>query len=161
MRKVGFLFRGLVNWGYTDLLLAYSQIWTWFYYLFLFSILMLLYGSLIMTWQSLEPTNSCSAFISSKASCALYCSQKILQFSISLRNVPPSKHPISPVLRSILLGSRGLDIFHISQRLESLSAATTFEPLEPVKDTDIQVFSQLCLHAPVKWFCFVETCVSS
>ncbi len=40
---------------------------------------------------------------------------------------------------SILLGSRGLDIFHISQRLESLSAATTFEPLEPVKDTDIQV----------------------
>lgn len=43
---------------------------------------------------------------------------------------------------SILLGSRGLDIFHISQRLESLSAATTFEPLEPVKDTDIQVESQ-------------------
>uniref|UniRef100_A0A3B3QJD7 Nuclear pore complex protein Nup93 n=1 Tax=Paramormyrops kingsleyae TaxID=1676925 RepID=A0A3B3QJD7_9TELE len=41
---------------------------------------------------------------------------------------------------SILLGSRGLDIFHISQRLESLSAATTFEPLEPVKDTDIQGF---------------------
>lgn len=41
--------------------------------------------------------------------------------------------------RSILLGSHGLDIFHISQRLESLSAATTFEPLEPVKDTDIQV----------------------
>ncbi|KAJ0069582.1 hypothetical protein NL108_010406, partial [Boleophthalmus pectinirostris] len=41
---------------------------------------------------------------------------------------------------SILLGSRGLDIFHISQRLETLSAATTFEPLEPVKDTDIQGF---------------------
>ncbi|XP_073081762.1 nuclear pore complex protein Nup93 isoform X3 [Manis javanica] len=42
--------------------------------------------------------------------------------------------------RSVLLGSRGLDISHISQRLESLSAATTFEPLEPVKDTDIQGF---------------------
>lgn len=41
--------------------------------------------------------------------------------------------------RSVLLGSRGLDISHISQRLESLSAVTTFEPLEPVKDTDIQV----------------------
>ncbi|XP_077842298.1 nuclear pore complex protein Nup93 isoform X8 [Macaca mulatta] len=41
---------------------------------------------------------------------------------------------------SVLLGSRGLDISHISQRLESLSAATTFEPLEPVKDTDIQGF---------------------
>ncbi|PIO33620.1 hypothetical protein AB205_0131730 [Aquarana catesbeiana] len=41
---------------------------------------------------------------------------------------------------SVLLGSRGLDISHISQRLESLSAVTTFEPLEPVKDTDIQGF---------------------
>ncbi|KAM9816270.1 nuclear pore complex protein Nup93 isoform X2 [Syngnathus typhle] len=44
------------------------------------------------------------------------------------------------VKASILLSSRGLDIFHISQRLESLSAATTFETLEPVKDTDIQGF---------------------
>ncbi|KAI5278240.1 Nuclear Pore Complex Protein Nup93 [Manis pentadactyla] len=43
--------------------------------------------------------------------------------------------------RSVLLGSRGLDICHISQRLESLSADTTFEPLEPVKHTDIQVTS--------------------
>ncbi|XP_057349158.1 anamorsin isoform X3 [Manis pentadactyla] len=39
---------------------------------------------------------------------------------------------------SVLLGSQGLDISHISQRLESLSAATPFEPLEPVEDTDIQ-----------------------
>uniref|UniRef100_A0A8C2SY49 Nuclear pore complex protein Nup93 n=1 Tax=Coturnix japonica TaxID=93934 RepID=A0A8C2SY49_COTJA len=44
------------------------------------------------------------------------------------------------VKASVLLGSRGLDISHTSQRLESLSAATTFEPLEPVKDTDIQGF---------------------
>ncbi|XP_077310846.1 nuclear pore complex protein Nup93 [Lithobates pipiens] len=44
------------------------------------------------------------------------------------------------VKASVLLGSRGLDISHISQRLESLSAVTTFEPLEPVKDTDIQGF---------------------
>ncbi|KAG9475142.1 hypothetical protein GDO78_003548 [Eleutherodactylus coqui] len=44
------------------------------------------------------------------------------------------------VKASVLLGSKGLDISHISQRLESLSAATTFEPLEPVKDTDIQGF---------------------
>ncbi|XP_063801480.1 nuclear pore complex protein Nup93 [Pseudophryne corroboree] len=44
------------------------------------------------------------------------------------------------VKASVLLGTRGLDISHISQRLESLSAATTFEPLEPVKDTDIQGF---------------------
>lgn len=52
--------------------------------------------------------------------------------------------PIS-LHRSVLLGSRGLDISHISQRLESLSAATTFEPLEPVKDTDIQVRAARCL----------------
>lgn len=52
--------------------------------------------------------------------------------------------------RSVLLGSKGLDISHISQRLESLSAATTFEPLEPVKDTDIQVGAFLTceLHCP-------------
>uniref|UniRef100_A0A8C9G1V0 Nuclear pore complex protein Nup93 n=1 Tax=Pavo cristatus TaxID=9049 RepID=A0A8C9G1V0_PAVCR len=37
-------------------------------------------------------------------------------------------------------GGMGLDISHLSQRLESLSAVTTFEPLEPVKDTDIQGF---------------------
>lgn len=60
--------------------------------------------------------------------------------------------------RSVLLGSRGLDISHISQRLESLSAATTFEPLEPVKDTDIQVGVILtCVTLPlaalpVLWF---------
>lgn len=52
--------------------------------------------------------------------------------------------------RSVLLGSKGLDISHLSQRLESLSAATTFEPLEPVKDTDIQVSAILTWksHSP-------------
>jgi nuclear pore complex protein Nup93 len=42
-------------------------------------------------------------------------------------------------LRSILLGSKGYDVPKISQKLEGLSAAKTFEPLEPVRDTDIQV----------------------
>ena len=42
--------------------------------------------------------------------------------------------------RSLLLGSRGYDIQKVSQKLESLSAAKTFEPLEPVRDTDIQGF---------------------
>ena len=41
--------------------------------------------------------------------------------------------------RSILLGSKGLDVPRISQRLETLSATKTFEPLEPIADTDIQV----------------------
>ncbi|XP_077993570.1 nuclear pore complex protein Nup93-like [Glandiceps talaboti] len=44
------------------------------------------------------------------------------------------------VKASILLGSRGLDVPKISQRLESLRSATTFEPLEPVRETDIQGF---------------------
>uniref|UniRef100_A0A4W4HFJ8 Nuclear pore complex protein Nup93 n=1 Tax=Electrophorus electricus TaxID=8005 RepID=A0A4W4HFJ8_ELEEL len=55
------------------------------------------------------------------------------------RTLTRTSQDTADVKASILLGSRGLDIFHISQRLESLSAATTFEPLEPVKDADIQV----------------------
>ncbi|KAK7891154.1 hypothetical protein WMY93_023117 [Mugilogobius chulae] len=56
------------------------------------------------------------------------------------RTLTRTSQDAADVKASILLGSRGLDIFHISQRLETLSAATTFEPLEPVKDTDIQGF---------------------
>uniref|UniRef100_A0A665TEG3 Nuclear pore complex protein Nup93 n=1 Tax=Echeneis naucrates TaxID=173247 RepID=A0A665TEG3_ECHNA len=56
------------------------------------------------------------------------------------RTLTRTSQDAADVKASILLGSRGLDVFHISQRLESLSAATTFEPLEPVKDTDIQGF---------------------
>uniref|UniRef100_A0A8C9RRE7 Nuclear pore complex protein Nup93 n=1 Tax=Scleropages formosus TaxID=113540 RepID=A0A8C9RRE7_SCLFO len=56
------------------------------------------------------------------------------------RTLTRTSQDAADVKASILLGSRGLDIFHISQRLESLSATTTFEPLEPVKDTDIQGF---------------------
>ncbi|XP_013389179.1 nuclear pore complex protein Nup93-like [Lingula anatina] len=46
----------------------------------------------------------------------------------------------SDVKASILLGSKGFDIPRISQKLEGLSAARTFEPLEPVRDTDIHGF---------------------
>ncbi|MEE6499743.1 hypothetical protein FKM82_003573 [Ascaphus truei] len=56
------------------------------------------------------------------------------------RTMTRTSQETADVKASVLLGSRGLDISHISQRLESLSAATTFEPLEPVKDTDIQGF---------------------
>nr|XP_033796644.1 nuclear pore complex protein Nup93 isoform X3 [Geotrypetes seraphini] len=56
------------------------------------------------------------------------------------RTLTRTSQESADVRASVLLGSRGLDISHISQRLESLSAATTFEPLEPVKDTDIQGF---------------------
>uniref|UniRef100_A0ACB8EA57 Nucleoporin nup93 n=1 Tax=Sphaerodactylus townsendi TaxID=933632 RepID=A0ACB8EA57_9SAUR len=54
------------------------------------------------------------------------------------RTLTRTSQETADVKASVLLGSRGLDISHISQRLESLSAVTTFEPLEPVKDTDIQ-----------------------
>uniref|UniRef100_A0A7N4NJD8 Nuclear pore complex protein Nup93 n=1 Tax=Sarcophilus harrisii TaxID=9305 RepID=A0A7N4NJD8_SARHA len=56
------------------------------------------------------------------------------------RTLTRTSQETADVKASVLLGSRGLDISHISQRLENLSAATTFEPLEPVKDTDIQGF---------------------
>nr|CAH65398.1 hypothetical protein RCJMB04_28g18 [Gallus gallus] len=56
------------------------------------------------------------------------------------RTLTRTSQETADVKASVLLGSKGLDISHLSQRLESLSAATTFEPLEPVKDTDIQGF---------------------
>ncbi|EMP25591.1 Nuclear pore complex protein Nup93 [Chelonia mydas] len=62
------------------------------------------------------------------------------------RTLTRTSQETANVKASVLLGSKGLDIPHISQRLESLSAVTTFEPLEPVKDTDIQGLIQL----PVK-----------
>ncbi|CAL7944031.1 unnamed protein product [Xylocopa violacea] len=37
----------------------------------------------------------------------------------------------------LLLGSRGVDLSQISQKLSSLSARRTFEPLDPIADTDI------------------------
>ena len=42
-------------------------------------------------------------------------------------------------VRSLLLGSRGFDVQKTSVHLEGLSSAKTFEPLEPVRDTDIAV----------------------
>jgi len=45
---------------------------------------------------------------------------------------------------SLLLGSRGYDVQRASKKLEGLSSSKTFEPLDPVRDTDIQV-SVLCL----------------
>jgi len=40
---------------------------------------------------------------------------------------------------SLLLSARGYDVQKVMPKLESLSAAKSFEPLEPVRDTDIQV----------------------
>ncbi|XP_014473557.1 PREDICTED: nuclear pore complex protein Nup93-like [Dinoponera quadriceps] len=40
----------------------------------------------------------------------------------------------------LLLGSRGIDLPQISQKLNSLSARRTFEPLDPIADTDIVSF---------------------
>ncbi|XP_011499100.1 PREDICTED: nuclear pore complex protein Nup93-like [Ceratosolen solmsi marchali] len=37
----------------------------------------------------------------------------------------------------ILLGSKGIDLSQISQKLNSLSTRRTFEPLDPIADTDI------------------------
>ena len=43
--------------------------------------------------------------------------------------------------RSILLGSKGFDLPRLSEKIDNLSTAKTFEPLEPIRDTDIQVLS--------------------
>uniref|UniRef100_A0A2R5LLL6 Nuclear pore protein n=2 Tax=Ornithodoros turicata TaxID=34597 RepID=A0A2R5LLL6_9ACAR len=44
------------------------------------------------------------------------------------------------VKASILLGSKGFDLPKVSQKLDSLSVAKTFEPIEPIQETDIQGF---------------------
>lgn len=44
------------------------------------------------------------------------------------------------VKASILLGSKGFDLPKVSQKLDSLTAAKTFEPIEPIHETDIQGF---------------------
>ncbi|XP_062501933.1 nuclear pore complex protein Nup93-like isoform X2 [Corticium candelabrum] len=51
-----------------------------------------------------------------------------------------SKTETADVRASILLGSRGFDVPRLSQKLDRLDAAKTFEPLAPVRDTDIQGF---------------------
>ncbi|XP_022208984.2 nuclear pore complex protein Nup93-1 [Drosophila obscura] len=40
----------------------------------------------------------------------------------------------------MLLGSKGVDLPKLTQKLESLSARKTFEPLDPVSDTDVRAF---------------------
>ena len=47
---------------------------------------------------------------------------------------------VSCACSAILLGSRGFDVPKLSQKLESLNAAKTLEPIEPVWETDIQGF---------------------
>lgn len=41
------------------------------------------------------------------------------------------------IFSHLLLGSRGIDLPQISQKLSSLSARRTFESLDPIADTDI------------------------
>lgn len=43
------------------------------------------------------------------------------------------------VKASILLGTKGFDVPRLSEKLDRLDTAKTFEPLEPVRETDIQV----------------------
>ncbi|XP_020602897.1 nuclear pore complex protein Nup93-like [Orbicella faveolata] len=44
------------------------------------------------------------------------------------------------VKASILLGTKGFDVPRLSEKLDRLDTAKTFEPLEPVRETDIQGF---------------------
>jgi nuclear pore complex protein Nup93 len=53
---------------------------------------------------------------------------------------PYSALESSDVKASLLLSARGYDVQKVIPKLESLSAAKTFEPLEAVRDTDIQGF---------------------
>jgi len=53
---------------------------------------------------------------------------------------------------SLLLSARGYDVQKVLPKLESLSSAKSFEPLEPIRDTDIQVqLTVLCIFDAVCW----------
>ncbi|XP_076352512.1 nuclear pore complex protein Nup93-like [Tachypleus tridentatus] len=56
------------------------------------------------------------------------------------RTAQTSSRDTSDVKASILLASKGYDLPRMSQKLESLSTGKTFEPIEPIRETDIQGF---------------------
>ncbi|XP_041375379.1 nuclear pore complex protein Nup93-like isoform X2 [Gigantopelta aegis] len=57
-----------------------------------------------------------------------------------LTKTAPVSQETSDIKASILLGTKGYIVPKIADRLEGLKATTTFEPLEPVRDTDIEGF---------------------
>ena len=54
-------------------------------------------------------------------------------------NFPAEQPMCICYFRSILLGTKGFDVPRLSEKLDRLDTAKTFEPLEPVRETDIQV----------------------
>lgn len=64
--------------------------------------------------------------LGSKISC-IYCIVKINQ-------------PFIKYSRHLLFGSKGIDLQQISQKLETLSSKRTFEPLQPIADSDVESF---------------------
>ncbi|XP_034946888.1 nuclear pore complex protein Nup93-like [Chelonus insularis] len=64
--------------------------------------------------------------------------RQILEASNELwSRVTQTSNQDTQVHAHLLLGSRGVDLPQISQKLNSLSARRTFEPLDPIADTDI------------------------
>ncbi|XP_069113478.1 nuclear pore complex protein Nup93-like [Argopecten irradians] len=57
-----------------------------------------------------------------------------------LSKVAPISQDSTDVKASILLGTKGYDVPRTAQKLESLSVAKSYEPLEPISDTDIEGF---------------------
>ncbi|KAK7086045.1 Nucleoporin nup93 [Halocaridina rubra] len=55
-------------------------------------------------------------------------------------SVLPNSYNLSSFIKAILLGSKGIDLPHITSRLENLVTARTLQPLEAVADTDIAAF---------------------
>jgi nuclear pore complex protein Nup93 len=47
---------------------------------------------------------------------------------------------VSFPFRTALLGSVGLDLPRVAHKLDVLSTVSTFEPLEPIRETDIKGF---------------------
>uniref|UniRef100_A0A336LSA7 Nuclear pore protein n=1 Tax=Culicoides sonorensis TaxID=179676 RepID=A0A336LSA7_CULSO len=65
---------------------------------------------------------------------------QVLQATQELHNRIRKTQDFQDIQAHILLGSKGIDLPQISQKLEALSTRKTFESLDPITDTDIESF---------------------
>ncbi|XP_063705344.1 nuclear pore complex protein Nup93-1-like [Culicoides brevitarsis] len=65
---------------------------------------------------------------------------QVLQATKELHNRVRTTQDFQNIQAHILLGSKGIDLPKISRKLEALSTQKTFEPLEPITDTDVESF---------------------
>lgn len=64
----------------------------------------------------------------------------VLKFIICVKQLLYQLQYLLNYFSHLLFGSKGIDLQQISQKLETLSSKRTFEPLQPIADSDIESF---------------------